>query len=101
VLTNKSVYVDSDGRPRDALGNHASAFLVGHKPEKDKGEAGGSCNRTACQRPTAVFKHSNGKYYCGQCARDINRACAGDPVWTPIVLDREALAEHDRLIREA
>lgn len=41
----------------------------------DKGLKGGSCNRTACQAPKAVyFNFSTEKYYCRRCAEDLNRA---------------------------
>lgn len=39
-----------------------------------KGEKGGNCNRTACQRPGAVwYNHSTRKYYCPKCASLLNR----------------------------
>lgn len=101
MLTNRNVSVDKEGRPRDYLGNHASAFLVGHMPEKDKGLPGGSCNRTSCQRPNAVFKHaSNGAYYCWECAGAINRACMEDPHWKPIVYDRSLAETVDEDMRD-
>lgn len=41
----------------------------------NKGLKGGSCNRTACQAPGAVyFNFSTEKYYCRRCAEDLNRA---------------------------
>lgn len=41
----------------------------------DKGLKGGSCNRTACQRPGAnYYNYSTQKYYCRDCAEDLNRA---------------------------
>jgi hypothetical protein len=50
---------------------------VGLHPKK--GEKGGACNRTACQRPAQQdpdgvrwFNHSTRKYYCGTCAWDLN-----------------------------
>jgi hypothetical protein len=46
---------------------------------RDKGEKGGSCNRTACQKPAADdphgirwFNHSTRKYYCRSCAWELN-----------------------------
>jgi hypothetical protein len=41
---------------------------------KDKGEYGGSCNITRCQRPNSAtwFNHSTRKYYCPSCARTLN-----------------------------
>ena len=40
----------------------------------DKGEYGGSCNITRCQRPNSAtwFNHSTRKYYCPSCARTLN-----------------------------
>ena len=39
----------------------------------DKGEQNGFCNRTACQKPGAIFyNHSTQKWYCLKCARMIN-----------------------------
>ena len=40
----------------------------------DKGEYGGSCNITRCQRPDSAtwFNHSTSKYYCPSCARTLN-----------------------------
>lgn len=41
--------------------------------KNDKGEKFGSCNRTACQKPGANwFNHSTRKYYCEDCAIDLN-----------------------------
>lgn len=38
-----------------------------------KGELGGECNRSACDKSNAVFfNHSTEKYYCPKCARTIN-----------------------------
>lgn len=40
-----------------------------------KGERGGNCNRTACQRPGAMYYSVwTRAYYCGTCARMINDA---------------------------
>jgi hypothetical protein len=45
----------------------------------DKGLKGGSCNRTACQAPGAMwFNHSTRAYYCQWCARLINESCRND-----------------------
>ena len=40
----------------------------------DKGEFGGSCNITHCQRPNSAtwYNHSTRKYYCRFCAHDLN-----------------------------
>lgn len=92
MLNNKTVKIDSQGRPRDPMGNHASSFL-GYPPEKDKGEYMGSCNMTSCQAPFAIGKHSNGRWYCVECATRINRACARDEHWIPIQIDEKAKAE--------
>lgn len=45
-----------------------------HGPDRhDKGERGGSCNRSACQQPGAIwFNHSTRKYYCEPCAHWLN-----------------------------
>jgi hypothetical protein len=38
-----------------------------------KGEYQGNCNRTACQKPGAVwYNHSTRAYYCTACAHLIN-----------------------------
>lgn len=53
-----------------------------HAPEGtvdafDKGLFGGSCNRSACQRPGAEwYNHGTRKYYCEPCAYWLNN----DPV---------------------
>lgn len=40
-----------------------------------KGEKNGNCNRTACQKPNAVYYNkSTQKYYCKACADRINEA---------------------------
>ncbi len=40
----------------------------------DKGDFKGSCNRTACQKPGAIFyNHSTRLYYCPDCADLINK----------------------------
>lgn len=39
----------------------------------DKGQKGGSCNRTDCQQSGAYwFNHSTEKYYCQECAHWLN-----------------------------
>lgn len=44
-----------------------------------KGEQGGLCNRTACQQPPALFYNSvMRKYYCHNCAVQIERAARRD-----------------------
>ena len=52
-----------------------------YKPDRctcnkpDKGELGGSCNRTACQQPGAAwYNHATRKYYCATCAELLNNA---------------------------
>ena len=44
------------------------------KNAADKGEYGGSCNITRCQRPNSAtwYNHSTRKYYCPSCARTLN-----------------------------
>ena len=46
---------------------------------RGKGEKGGNCNRTHCQKPASEdrdgirwFNHSTRKYYCLACAWDLN-----------------------------
>jgi hypothetical protein len=40
---------------------------------EDKGEFGGSCNRSACLAPHAVwYNHSTRLYYCTGCAQVLN-----------------------------
>lgn len=44
---------------------------------EDKGLYGGSCNRSACQKPGATwYNHATHAYYCTQCASLLNRANA-------------------------
>ena len=93
MFNNRAITIDREGRRRDRHGNHASAFIPGQKPEPDKGQRLGSCNRTACQRPGAVGLHSNGKYYCLACTNKINAVNRRDTAWTPVEIDEEALAE--------
>ena len=52
-----------------APGNHTGP----NRP--DKGLFNGSCNVTACQLPNSAhwFNHSTRAYYCGTCARELNR----------------------------
>jgi hypothetical protein len=42
-------------------------------PEKhDKGKENGSCNRTRCQAPHAIwYNHGSHSWYCKDCRRDI------------------------------
>lgn len=43
----------------------------------DKGKEGGSCNRTRCQAPNAVwYNHGSYSWYCQDCKHDIG----DDPV---------------------
>ena len=43
------------------------------KSEDLKGKYQGNCNRTACQRPGAIwYNHSTRKYYCISCAHELN-----------------------------
>lgn len=38
-----------------------------------KGQKGGNCERSACQKPGAEWWNASTQaYYCGACARDIN-----------------------------
>lgn len=56
-----------------------STSKAGARLASDKGEKGGSCNRTACQKPAKDdrdgihwFNHSTRKYYCFGCAWELN-----------------------------
>lgn len=58
--------------------------------KSDKGAEGGSCNRTSCQAPAALwFNHGSRAWYCEDCRNDIE----GDPVnrrewetqWLPVM----------------
>lgn len=43
--------------------------------EPDKGIEGGSCNRTACQKPNAIYYNkATHRFYCKQCMILIHRA---------------------------
>lgn len=44
-------------------------------PNKDdKGDEGGSCNRTRCQADPAIwYNHGSHSWYCADCARDIGQ----------------------------
>ncbi len=45
--------------------------VPGNKP--DKGLEGGSCNRTACQRPGAFWwNHGSHSWYCADCAHELS-----------------------------
>ena len=69
--------LDSDGQlilleRKDEHGNTTYKH-----PEPDpalKGVKGKNCNRTACQKPNAIwYHHDTHKYYCTSCARELNR----------------------------
>lgn len=46
---------------------------------KDKGEFGGSCNRSACLKPHATwYNHSTRLYYCRECANLMNAVNRSD-----------------------
>jgi hypothetical protein len=46
---------------------------MGVENKPDKGDKGGSCNITACQKPGAHYLNKgNEKYYCAACAKEIN-----------------------------
>lgn len=45
----------------------------------DKGKENGSCNRTFCQAPQAIWwNHGSNSWYCADCKRDLERANAHD-----------------------
>lgn len=56
-------------------------------PQTPKGEFGGRCNRTACQKQGATwYNRVMQRYYCHQCAFEINEVARGDgmePFCTP------------------
>lgn len=63
-----------------------------------KGKLNGNCNREACQAPNAVWWNTSTRaYYCGRCARDINRAC--EQFGEPIILFPSAGAEADAAMK--
>ena len=44
-----------------------------------KGKYEGNCNRTACQRPGAVwYNHSTREHYCSSCASTLNKVNRAD-----------------------
>lgn len=44
-----------------------------------KGKYGGNCNRTACQKPGAVwYNHSTREHYCSSCASTLNEVNRAD-----------------------
>ena len=50
---------------------------AGHTAPNPKGLRGGNCNRTACQKPNAIYyNHSTRKYYCPACAMMLNEYSA-------------------------
>jgi hypothetical protein len=58
----------------------------------DKGKMAGSCNRTACQEPGAVWwNRGSYAYYCYDCSRMLNRANQDFPEGDLCVLDVKAL----------
>lgn len=49
--------------------------------KQDKGEFKGSCNRSACQQPGALwYNFGTQRYYCEACARLINEANRADSI---------------------
>lgn len=65
-------YGNSKGTGKTRIPNMFGEY---REPElkPDKGEKGGSCNRTACQRPGAIwYNRAMYKWYCSRCARMLN-----------------------------
>lgn len=63
------------GPVSDALTRHDS-MIVKAKTNEKKGQRGGDCNRTQCQRPNAWWYNKTMQaYYCGDCAGAINESC--------------------------
>lgn len=52
-------------------------------PDKaDKGQEGGSCNRTRCQAPNAVWwNHGSYSWYCKDCAIEIGNDTVNYRSW--------------------
>lgn len=54
-------------------GAHGRHRMLPPVEPANKGEFGGSCNRSACLRPGANwYNHSTRKYYCESCAHWLN-----------------------------
>ncbi|RWZ87294.1 MAG: hypothetical protein EO766_12275 [Hydrotalea sp. AMD] len=57
------------------------AIVTSTTNKPDKGLLDGHCNVTACQRPHAIYYNkSTQKYYCHECALEINRWNVNDSV---------------------
>jgi len=84
------------GLPESRQGRDAEFSPMTDRDElaRDKGQRGGSCNRTACQMPNSAwwFNTSTQAYYCERCARKINLA-AGTKLCVPGWTAREAREE--------
>lgn len=62
-------YVGDTARQHDAM-------IVKAKTNTAKGQRGGDCNRTACQRPASWwYNRTMQAYYCDHCADLINESC--------------------------
>lgn len=48
------------------------AAAIGEWPTPKKGEHGGPCNRTTCDRPASWWSDVERAHYCPTCARHIN-----------------------------
>ena len=75
-----------------SCGQYKPDGCICNKP--DKGEKGGSCNRTACQQPNAdYYNKATQKYYCYTCAEAINyeggRALAMEVFGTPLLCEKD------------
>lgn len=65
-----TVYTDKPGRMLLLRAGAAEATLIFRTR---KGKHGGSCNRSACQAPGAMFYNKSTRaYYCYACAKAIN-----------------------------
>lgn len=69
---NKSFDLEAGG-----LNEWPNVGTEGHIDHGPKGQRGGRCNVTACQRPGAVFQNvgmisTEGSWYCRSCATDIH-----------------------------
>lgn len=89
-------YMGANGGGK-SLANHYGQYGYEGPQKPDKGRKGGSCNRTACQRPGAYwYNRGSMSWYCTNCAHMLNHAnrhdefCAQEPLCK---LDEEAKEE--------
>jgi hypothetical protein len=78
----KNALINSRGRkpglqarvvPKEQPSSSDDTSLGSDGYPKNKGMYAGSCNRSACLKPSAIwFNHSTRKYYCASCAHELN-----------------------------